>query len=105
LAAGQGNYEAVEALVKAGADVNAKDVRNGTPLVFAVATDHANPKVVKLLLARGAARDPAIEWARRYQNPEILPLLGLSTAKPPAGLSAAHSPREPREAVAKALAA
>jgi len=34
-AAAQGNYETVEALLNAGADVNAKDVRNVTPLVFA----------------------------------------------------------------------
>ena len=57
LACGMGGYEAVEALVKAGADVNAKDVRDATPLVFAVATDHADPKIVKLLLDRGAARE------------------------------------------------
>ena len=38
------NCEAVEALVKAGAEIDAKDVRNATALVFAVASDHANPK-------------------------------------------------------------
>ena len=59
LASGQGNYETVEALVQAGADVDAKDVRNASPLVFAVATDHANPNIVKLLLARGADRERA----------------------------------------------
>jgi ankyrin repeat protein len=103
-AAAQGNYETVEALLKAGADVNAKDVRNATPLVFAVATDHASPKVVQLLLAKGAAREPAIEWARRYQDPAILPLLGLSPSKPEARPPAAASRRSPREAIAKALA-
>ena len=80
-AAGQGNYEAVEALVKAGADLNTKDVRNATPLVFAVATDHANPEIVKLLLARGADRAPALDWVRRYRDPAILPLFGLSVSK------------------------
>lgn len=45
-------------------------------MVFAVATDHANPKVVQLLLTKGAAREPALEWARRYQNPAIVSLLG-----------------------------
>ena len=74
--AAQANYEATEALLKAGADVNAKDVRNATPLVFAVATDRPNPKIVKLLLDKGADREPALEWARRYQDPAILPLLG-----------------------------
>jgi ankyrin repeat protein len=104
VACGMANYEAVEALVKAGADVNAKDVRDATPLVFAVATDHADPKIAKLLLDHGAARGPAIEWARRYQNPAILPLLGLSPAIPAApSLAAPH--RDVRQAIEKALAA
>ena len=46
-AAAQSNAETVEALLKAGADVNARDVRKASPLVFAVANDHANPKVVQ----------------------------------------------------------
>ncbi len=104
IAAGQGNYEAVEALVKAGADINAKDVRNATALVFAVATDHANPKIVELLLAKGAAREPALDWVRRYQDPAILPLFGLSPSKPAASLPAAQPSRGAREAVTKALA-
>ncbi len=103
LAAGMANYEAVEALVRAGADVNAKDVRNATPLVFAVATDHANPKIVELLLAKGAAREPAREWARRYQNPAILPLLGLAPSKPADGLIAGSPRGSVRESITKAL--
>lgn len=103
LAAGMANYEAVEALVKAGADLNAKDVRSATPLVFAVATDHANPKIVELLLAKGAAREPALNWARRYQDPAILPLFGLTPAKPAAREPAAPPRRNVREAVTKAL--
>lgn len=104
LAAGQGNYEAVEALIKAGADVNAKDVRNATPLVFAVATDHANPNIVKLLLARGADRESALDWVRRYRDPAILPLFGLSPSKPAPNSSPAQPRRGAREAVTKALA-
>jgi len=104
LAAGQANYEAVEALAKAGADVNAKDVRNATPLVFAVATDHANPRIVKLLLARGADREPALDWARRYRDPAILTLFGLSPSKPASGLPPARPRRGARDAVTKALA-
>ena len=103
--AAQANYEATEALLKAGADINAKDVRNATPLVFAVATDRPNPKIVKLLLDKGADREPALDWARRYQDPAILPLLGLSLAKLEDGAPAASPRRTPREAVAKALAA
>jgi hypothetical protein len=104
-AASQGNYETVEALLNAGADVNAKDVRNATPLVFAVAGDHVNPKIVRALLAKGASREPALEWARRYQDPAILPLLGLSPSRPEAQVTAAAARFTPREAIAKALTA
>lgn len=106
MAAVQANYNAVEALVKAGADVNAKDVRNDPALVFAVATDHANPQVVKLLLASGAERDSAINWARRYQDPAILPLFGLVPLSKAAASLPAGQPRcSVREAITKALAA
>jgi cytochrome c553 len=102
--AAQANYEAAEVLLQAGADINAKDVRNATPLVFAVATDRPDPKIVKLLLDKGADREPALEWARRYQDPAILPLLGLSPSKLEAHAPAAPPRRTPREAIAKALA-
>lgn len=104
MAAGQGNYETVKALIEAGADVDAKDIRGATPLVFAVATDHANPKVVELLLAKGAAREPGLDWARRYQDPAILELFGLAPAKPAGGSGASARRRNAREAIAKALA-
>jgi len=102
--AAQANYEATEALLNAGADVNAKDVRDATPLVFAVATDRPNPKIVKLLLDKGADREPALEWARRYQDPSILPLFGLTPAKREDATPAASPNRTAREAIAKALA-
>ncbi len=103
VAAGLGNLQAVEALVKAGADLHAKDVRGATPLVFAVATDHANPQVVKLLLDKGAGPKPALEWGRKYRDPEILKLLGLPPEKTvSASLPAAR--RTVREALEKALA-
>jgi ankyrin repeat protein len=102
--AAQANFEAAEALLKAGADVNAKDVRGATPLIFAVATDRPDPRIVKLLLEKGADREPALDWARRYQDPAILPLLGLTPAKVEDRAPAASPSRAPREAIAKALA-
>jgi ankyrin repeat protein len=102
-ACGIPSYEAVEALVKAGADVNAKDVRNATPLAISVANDHADPRIIKLLLEKGAAREPAIDWARRYQNPAILPLFGLSPAKPTAP-ALTDASRSVRESIEKAFA-
>ncbi|HVO97601.1 MAG TPA: ankyrin repeat domain-containing protein [Bryobacteraceae bacterium] len=104
-ACGQGNFEAVEALVKAGAYVNAKDIRNATPLIFAAATDHANPKIVELLLKSGAEREPALDWARRYQNPAVLSLLGLKPESAGATVLGAAPSRNEREAITKALAA
>jgi ankyrin repeat protein len=105
MAVGQANYDAVEALVKAGADVNATDIRGGNALGFAVATDHANPKVVKLLLAKGADREAALDWVRRYQDPAILPLFGLSSlSKPADSLRVAQTHLASHEAITKALA-
>ncbi len=72
-----GNFGATKALIDAGADVNVLDCRKATPLVFAVATDHANPKIVKLLLDRGADPKPAVAWAKRYNNPRILAQFSL----------------------------
>ena len=102
-AAQTGGYESVEALLKAGADPNAMDVRNANALVFAVAVDHPNPKVVQLLLAKSSDKDMAREWARRNQNPAILPLFGLKPTPAPAA-SAAESRTNPREAISRALA-
>jgi len=69
-----------------------------------VATDHANPKIVELLLAKGAVREPALDWVRRYQDPAILPLFGLTPAKLAAGEPAAPTRRNLREVIAKSLA-
>ena len=102
-AAQMGGYESVEALLKAGADPNAMDVRDANALVFAVAVDHPNPKVVQLLLAKSSDKDMAREWAWRNQNPAILPLFGLKPTPAPAA-SAAQSRTNPREAISRALA-
>ncbi len=102
-AAQMGGYESVEALLKAGADPNAMDVRDANALVFAVAVDHPNPKVVQLLLAKTSDKDMAREWAWRNQNPAILPLFGLKPTPAPAA-SAAKSRTNPREAISRALA-
>ena len=102
-AAQMGGYESVDALLKAGADPNAMDVRDANALVFAVAVDHPNPKVVQLLLAKSSDKDMAREWAWRNQNPAILPLFGLKPTPAPAA-SAAQSRTNPREAISRALA-
>ena len=85
LAATGGNPQVVESLLKAGAPVNAADTRGMTPLVFAVATDRPDPRIIRLLLANGAdasfrveGGESPIEWARKFNNPAVLSALGLS---------------------------
>lgn len=91
LAAPQGNYETVALLVNAGADVNVKDARGMSPLALAVATDHADPRIVRLLLSKGAGATlkpadggTAVDWARKYRNPKVLRALGLPIEELPA---------------------
>ena len=95
-AAGQANFETVELLVKAGADVNAQDIRGSTPLAFAVATDHADARIVSLLHAKGAALD----LARMYRNPEVLTALGLPA---PAKIEEPASAMAPARGIAASL--
>ena len=102
-AAQMGGYESVKALLKAGADPNAMDVRGANALVFAVAVDHPNAKVVQLLLAKSSNKEMAREWAWRNQNPAILPLFGLKPTPAPAA-SAAGSRTNARDAISRALA-
>lgn len=110
----QGNYETVELLVNAGANVNAKDVRGLTPLALAVSSDRPDPRIVRLLLAKGA--DPglqskngetALDWANKYQNPEVLAALGgqrkAAAAVPGALLPVKDGSENLRAAVEKAM--
>ncbi|HJZ96288.1 MAG TPA: ankyrin repeat domain-containing protein, partial [Candidatus Solibacter sp.] len=74
-----GPVDLVKLLLDSGAEVNVQEVRKMTPLMFAVTTDHADPRIVRLLLARGA--DPKVkdglgltagDWAKKMNNPVIL---------------------------------
>ena len=88
LAAATGGPEVTKALLDAGAKVNVQDVRRMTPLMFAVATDHADPRTVRLLLQKGADVDvkdntglTAAGWAKKYNSPAILREFGLPRQK------------------------
>ncbi|MCU1382618.1 MAG: Ankyrin [Acidobacteria bacterium] len=97
LAAASGeSADLVKALVDAGADVNARDGRGMTPLMLAVATNHQNPAVIRLLLARGAdatvqskVGETAADWARKLAAPAGLQLLHTSRLQPIAAAVAA----------------
>ena len=78
-----GPPEVVKTLIDAGAKVNVQDYRGFSPLMLAAATDHANPEIVRLLLARNADRQPktragetASEWAARFADPSVMRALG-----------------------------
>src|SRR5437868_8709785 len=57
-AASEGNARAIEALIEAGADVNAKSKTGMTPLLFAVRNGHT-PSVIALLNHRANVNDVA----------------------------------------------
>jgi len=114
VAASAGGPEVIRALLDAGARIDAADVRKMTPLMLAIATDHADPRVIRILVARGA--DPnrkdkygesCIDWARKFNNPAVLRELNQQPAKVPAGsvivpTSLAGAPAA-REAAARSI--
>ena len=57
VAASLGPPSLVKSLLDAGAGVNAQDIRGMTPLMLAIATDHQNPEIIRMLLSGGANKD------------------------------------------------
>jgi hypothetical protein len=69
----------VRDLWKAGAKVDARDIRGLTPLIFSCATEYPSGDIVRTLLAAGAdvnAKDSdgesALDWAEKFGNPMVL---------------------------------
>jgi hypothetical protein len=101
LASTYGPTELVKALLDAGSDVNAKDVRGMTPLMLALSTDHQDVATIQLLLERGAdvnAKDnlgqTAADWARKSGAPAGMTALNLKPAR-----AAAVKINDPKTAV------
>ena len=63
-AADRGNIEAVKQHIAAGTDVNAKDVRGWTPLLYAAQEGHN--QVVELLIENGADMN---QWEKGGETP------------------------------------
>ncbi len=77
----------VKLLLDSGAKIDAQDCRKMTALHFAVSSEDQKPETVKLLLAKGA--DPKVQdiygedsiaWARKFNDPAVLALLGVKPA-------------------------
>ena len=79
--------EVVKMLLDAGALVDVRDARGTTPLMWAIATDRPEPRIIQMLLAKGAvplavskSGEDARAWARKYNNPVVMPALKLTAA-------------------------
>ncbi|HEY6990300.1 MAG TPA: ankyrin repeat domain-containing protein [Bryobacteraceae bacterium] len=99
-AAAFGPVQMVRDLLKAGANVNARDGRSLTPLHFAVATDYPSKQICETLLQAGAdvnARDSTgetpLDWAEKFAYPDIVQALQKAGAKH--GDITYHAPKRP----------
>lgn len=94
-----GPPEITKTLIDAGARMNVQDYRGFSPLMLAAATDHANPDIVKLLLANKAETQPktragetAADWAAKYNDAAILQAMGGSPKPAPNAQLSAQVP-------------
>jgi ankyrin repeat protein len=110
VAVAPGNVDTVRALLDAGANINAQDVRGMTPLMLAVATDHPNRDILKILLDRhpdtkikSKAGETALDWALKFNNPTIIS--AIRAASPGVEPAKRDVPAVARVAAATPLAA
>jgi ankyrin repeat protein len=101
--------DVVKALIDAGGDVNGRDIRGMTPLMLGVASETQDAAIVRLLVHAGArvndkstAGETAMDWARKYGDPDVLSILKAEGAH-----SAAQStpPARPKSEARTAAAA
>jgi ankyrin repeat protein len=107
------NASVVSLLLNAGAAPDALDIRGMTPLMWAVATDRPNSKIVRLLLERGAdvsirskADETVVDWARKFNDPDVLAALKLPRPDAHARVirpAASHQPDAARTAVLRSM--
>ena len=94
-AAALSDIAAMNAILKAGAQVNAQDDRKMTALMMAVATDRPEAAKVRRLIDSGADvniadrnGETALDWARKFGNQDVIGILVKAGAKEK-GLAAA----------------
>jgi ankyrin repeat protein len=97
-----GSPEMVQALIQAGANVNAPDGRGFVPLTWAVAAENQKPEIVRALIAAGAdvnARaktgETPLDWAEKFGYPEAIAALKKAGAKNGLAYSAPAKPERP----------
>jgi len=82
-----------------------------TPLMLAVATDVANPAIVRLLLEKGSDTkvksvdgETALDWANKFGNPKIIAMLGGQPLQSKASVRpVSASNKDPRGAIELAM--
>ncbi len=114
LAAGFDDPEGVAVLIQAGAKLDLTDHRHIVALMMAVATDRANPSNVRRLIRAGRTEckdrygETALDWARKYRNPEVVSILEKAGATekglPPAPRKDPDYRPDAREAITRAAA-
>jgi ankyrin repeat protein len=111
LASFYGPPEIVDALLRAGAKVDPKDIRGRTALHYAVSTEKQDARIVKFLLDAGSdpgtkdlRKESAIDWAAKYAHPDVMRLMKTATA-PRASVTAARERPTitAREAIGRSL--
>src|SRR5688500_3517080 len=110
MAVSSGDADAVRLMLDSGAEVNAQDVRGMTPLVWAVATDRPNVRILRALVEHGATAaiktkdgEDAHTWARKFNNPPVLKALGLQPASIKTATPVERLTLSPREAVVRSV--
>ena len=86
-AAAFGPISLVRDLLKAGANVHARDSRKLTPLFFALASEYPSIEIVQTLLRAGAdvnatdnTGETPLDWAEKFRDPKVVALLKQSGA-------------------------
>jgi hypothetical protein len=105
-----GPPELVKTLMDAGAKVNVQDYRGFTPLMLAVATDRANPEMIRLLLARSADMQPKTragetvsDWAAKFADADVIRALGGAPKTAIANVSLSSESPDIRTAVQRSV--